>query len=197
MPEPRYPTLDELWRRLEVRQVEPDLVEELEARTHREERGVHRLPAATTVAVVARLLPGTIPPEALAAFLDEHYDRPLGRADDKDGVLPREQLIPAGFTALDAAADDRHGRPFAELEPEQQDALLAVAERGDLPGPDAFDSATWFTRMRGLVLVGFGSDPRGMVVMGYPGPSYRPGHVWLDEGEVAARVARKRGYLQL
>jgi len=35
------------------------------------------------------------------------------------------------------------------------------------------------------------------VFMGYPGPSYKPGHVWLDEGEVAARAARRKGYLRL
>jgi hypothetical protein len=33
-----------------------------------------------------------------------------------------------------------------------------------------------------------------MVEMGFPGPSYRTGHVWLDEGEVAARAQRRRGY---
>ncbi len=197
MAEARYPTLDEFWQRLEVRDVEPDLVEKLRARSRREGQGIHRLPAATTTAVMARLLPATIPPEALASFVDEHFDKQLGRADDKEGVLPREELIPAGLAALDDAAGQRHGAAFAEVSPEQQDALLAEAERGELPGREGFDSSTWFRRLRGLVLVGFGSDPRGMVFMGYPGPSYKPGHVWLDEGEVAARVARKRGYLQL
>jgi hypothetical protein len=33
--------------------------------------------------------------------------------------------------------------------------------------------------------------------MGYPGPSYKPGHVWLDRGEVQARTKRRRGYLEL
>jgi hypothetical protein len=195
--EARFPSEEEFWRRLDVREVDPDLVEKLRARTRREDRGVQRLPAATTTAVVARLLPGTIPPDALAAFLDEHYDRQLGRGDERDGVVPREQLIPMGLAALDDAARQRLGRPFADLASDQQDALLGQAERGDLPGPDGFDSATWFRRARAVVLVGFGSDPRGMVFMGYPGPSYKPGHVWLDEGEVAARAARRKGYLRL
>jgi len=59
--EQRYPTVEEFWRRLEVRGVEPDLRDELRdelrARTSRERGGVRRLPAVTTVAVVARLLP--------------------------------------------------------------------------------------------------------------------------------------------
>jgi hypothetical protein len=81
-----------------------------------------------------------------------------------------------------------------KLSAEQQDALLTAAEKGELPGPGGFDSATWFKRMRGYLLVGDGSDPRGMVEMGFPGPSYKSGHVWLDEGEVAARARRTKGY---
>lgn len=75
--------------------------------------------------------------------------------------------------------------------------MLTRAEQGDLSGPSGFDSATWFKRTRGLLFLGYGSDPRGMVEMGFPGPSYESGHVWLDEGEVAARAARRRGYLVL
>lgn len=197
MPEARFPTAEEFWQRLATRGVEADLVDKLRARTRREERGVHRLPAATTTAVISRLLPGTIPPEAIASFLDENFDRQLGRADENDGLRPRAELIPMGFTALDGAAREREGVTFAELSTDAQDALLAQAEKGELQGPDGFDSATWFKRMRGLALIGFGSDPRGMVFMGYPGPSYKSGHIWLDEGEVAARASRKRGYLQL
>ncbi|HEV3479122.1 MAG TPA: hypothetical protein VG144_06700, partial [Gaiellaceae bacterium] len=81
--------------------------------------------------------------------------------------------------------------------PAAQDALLAQAERGELDAGEWFDSAAWFKRIRGKLLLGYGSDPRGMVQMGFPGPSYKPGHIWLDRGEVAARAKRKPGYLQL
>lgn len=197
MPEPRYPTLDELWRRLDARHVEDDLRAELRRRATQEDAGVSRLPAATTVAVMARLLPGTIPPEALASFVDRVFDRQLGRADDKAGLLPRERLIPVGFDVLDRTATTEQDRPFADLDAAAQDDLLGRAEKGELQGPEGFDSATWFTRTRALALLGLGSDPRGMVFMGYPGPSYRPGHVWLDEGEVEARARRRPGYLTL
>jgi hypothetical protein len=197
VPEPRYPTQQEFWRRLEVREVEPDLREELQARTRREAAGMARLPAETTVAVMARLLPGTIPPEALAAFVDEHFDQQLGRADDRDGLLPRAELLPLGLRLLDNVARSAHGEPFATLTEHEQDALLRRCESGRLGAPDRFDWAVWFRRIRALALLGLGSDPRGMVFMGFPGPSYRPGHVWLDEGEVAARVARRWGHLWL
>ena len=158
---------------------------------------MHRLPAATTVALMARLLPGAVPPEALAAFVDEHFDRQLGRADDREGTLPRSELLPLGVRLLDDVAEAEHRQPFASLESDEQDALLCRAEAGELEAPAGFDWSIWFRRLRGLALLGFGSDPRGMVQMGFPGPSYRPGHVWLDEGEVAARAARRRGYLWL
>jgi hypothetical protein len=194
MPEDRYPTLDEFWHRLEERDVEPDLRAALREHTRREEEAVHRLPASTVTAVAARLVPGAVPPAALARFVDEHFDRQLGRADDKAGVLPRAELIPAGFAALEGAASRDHGSPFADLSGARQDELLAAAERGELEGPEGFDAATWFRRVRSLLLLGYGSDPRGMVEMGFPGPSYKPGHVWLDQGEVAARAGRRRGY---
>lgn len=158
---------------------------------------MHRLPEAVTVAVMARLLPGTVPPEALAAFVDEHFDRQLGVANETVGLLTRDALIPLGFSLLDERAVGQHGRGFADLPAEQQDELLTAAEAGAVEGPDGFDSSMWFQLVRFVTLLGLGTDPRGMVVMGFPGPSYQPGHVWLDEGEVAARAARRPGYLQL
>lgn len=187
----------EFWRRLEVRGVEPDLREELRDRTGREDREVRRLPAGTTTAVMARLLPDTVPARALAVFVDEHFDAQLGRADEREGLLPRGELLPLGLRMLDETAAREHGRPFADLDGAAQDALLSRAERGELAGRRGFDWSVWFRRLRALALLGLGSDPRGMVLMGFPGPSYQPGHVWLDEMEVAARAARSRGYLWL
>jgi hypothetical protein len=201
MPEARYPTLDEFWKRLRVRGTEPDLRGELEARTRREHLGTPRLGrprGAIAAAVAARLLPGSaVPPEALAAFLDETFDRQLGRGDEQAGLMPTPELVPAGLDLVDWFARERHGRGFAALEPPAQDELLAQAERGELEGGERFDSSVWFRRIRGKFLLGYGSDPRGMVQMGFPGPSYKPGHIWLDRGEVAARVKRKPGYLKL
>jgi hypothetical protein len=198
MPEPRYPTLEEFWERLEARNVEPDLRRQLRERLKREQNRVSRVGERdTVVSIAARLLPGDVPPEALAAFLDEAFDKQLGRGDEQVGLLPRDELIPAGFQALDEEARSRHGRSFPELADAQQDELLQAAEEGKLKGPGGFDSSAWFKRTRGLLLLAFGSDPRGMVQMGFPGPSYMPGHIWLDGGEVQARADRKPGYLIL
>lgn len=194
MPDERYPTVEEFWKRLDARRVEPDLRAAFEARVRRGERGTPRLGVergAVAAVVAARLLPGSaVPPEALAAFLDETYDRQLGRGDEQVGVLPTPELIPAGLDLLVQ-------RGFTGLASGEQDALLEQAERGELRGGERFDSSVWFKRIRGKFLLGYGSDPRGMVQMGFPGPSYEPGHIWLDRGEVAARTKRKPGYLKL
>ena len=198
MPDARYPTLDEFWKRLDQRDVEQDLRDELRARARNEGASISRVGAeATVIAVAARLLPGTVPPRTLAVFLDQRFDSQLGRGDERSGLMPRGELIPAGFTALDLAAQGRYGGAFAELDAKQQDELLLEAERGEVSSVEGFDSAVWFSRVRDVLLLAFGSDPRGMVQMGFPGPSYQPGHTWLDVEEVRARAERKPGYLTL
>jgi hypothetical protein len=191
-------SLEEFWAGLEARGVEPDLVETLRARAARDGGPVERVgDRDLVVAVAGRLLPGAVPAGALAAFLDANFDRPLGRGDERVGGLPREELLPAGFAVLDEEARRRHGAAFTELEGPQQDELLRAAERGALSGPERFDAREWFHRVHGLLLLAYGSDPRGMVEMGFPGPSYEKGHVWLTESEVERRAAGARGYLEL
>jgi hypothetical protein len=191
--------LDELFRRLDARGTEIDLRETLRARLRREDRPVRRVGRAdTVVAAMRRLVPSaTVPPEALAAFVDEVFDQQMGRGDEQVGLMARSELIPAGFAALDEAARREHGAGFAAIADGSQDDLLRRAERGELPGPDGFDAATWFARMRELTLLAYGSDPRGMVEMGFPGPTYQTGHVWLDRWEIGSRVRRRPGYLKL
>lgn len=194
----KYPTLDEFWARLLVRRVEPDLAEELRFRTHLEEKPVARVGDQSTVeSVMAVMIPGEVPARALAAFVDENFDKQLGRGDDKAGTLPRAELIPEGFRLLERWSQSQSGLSFHELGEEQQRAALSEATQRKLKGPLGFDSKEWFQRVLELALLGFGSDPRGMVQMGYPGPSYRPGHLWLDRGKVEQRVARRRGYMYL
>ncbi len=191
-------SLEEFFDGLDRRGVEPDLRQTLRERAARTGGARGRAgPPGLLEAVAARLVPGAVPPAVLAAFLDHHFDRQLGRGDERVGVLPREQLIPAGFAVLNEEARRRHHMAFTRIDDQQQAAILSAAERGELTGPDAFDSAEWFRRVFDLLLLGYGSDPRGMVDMGFPGPSYEKGHVWLDEWEVARRAEAAPGYREL
>jgi hypothetical protein len=200
---PRWPSTDEFWAGIERRGLESDLRATLRARADDAGGVITRVGAeATVVAVAARMLPGAVPALVLAAFIDEAFDQQLGRGDERDGVMPRSLLVPAGFAALDAAAAASRGDPqgdaggaFARLDGAQQDELLRRAERGELTGPDRFNSTRWFNHVRELVLLAYGSDPRGMVEMGFGGPTYASGQAWLNSMEVQRRADRAPGYL--
>jgi Gluconate 2-dehydrogenase subunit 3 len=200
MPEPggSVSSLEEFWNGLEARGVEPDLRETLRRRAEGAPRSIRRVgDEALVVAVAARLLPGAVPARHLAEFLDANFDAQLGRGDERVGLLPRDELIPMGFRVLEDEARRRHGSSFAEVPEADQDSLLEAAEAGRLEGPGGFDAGEWFRRVRDLLLLGYGSDPRGMVEMGFPGPSYEKGHVWLSIAEVARRAARAPGHEEL
>jgi hypothetical protein len=200
MPEPGgvVSSLGEFWNGLRRRGVEPDLFDTLKGRADRSTAAVERVgDEALVVAVASRLMPGAVPADVLAAFLDENFDAQLGRGDERIGVMPRAELIPAGFRVLEDEASQRHGSSFVDLPDDARDRLLSDAEEGRLEGPEAFDAAEWFRRVRDLLLLGYGSDPRGMVEMGFPGPSYAKGHVWLGEAEVARRAQRAPGHEEL
>jgi hypothetical protein len=199
MPEPggAVPPLEAFWEGLDARGIEPDLLDSLKARAGRVARPVERVGDGSLVtAVASRLLPGAVPGESLAAFVDEHFDAQLGRGDERIGVMPRGELVPLGFRMLDDEAR-RRGSSFIDLTDSEQDRLLADAEAGRLEGPEGFDAAEWFRRVRDLLLLGYGSDPRGMVEMGFPGPSYAKGHVWLGEAEIARRAEHAPGHEEL
>jgi hypothetical protein len=200
MPDPgrAVSSLEEFWDGLEARGVEPDLRDTLRSRVDGPAGSVDRVgDEGLVVAVASRLVPGAVPGRTLASFLDANFDAQLGRGDERVGTMPRSSLIPAGFRVLGDEARRRHGAPFPELPVADQDRLLSDAEAGLLDGPAGFDAAEWFRRVRDLLLLAYGSDPRGMVEMGFPGPSYAKGHVWLGVAEVARRAARAPGYEDL
>jgi hypothetical protein len=188
-------SLEEFWDGLEARGVEPDLRDQLRSRISEPAGSLERVgDEGVVVAVASRLVPGAVPGRTLAAFLDARFDAQLGRGDERVGLMPRNELIPAGFRVLEDEARRRHGASFSDLPAAEQDRLLSDAESGLIQGPAGFDAEEWFRRVRDLLLLGFGSDPRGMVEMGFPGPSYAKGHVWLGVAEVARRAARAPGH---
>ena len=62
--------------------------------------------------------------------------------------------------AADAYANQRYGAPFAGLEPEQQDAIISLAEQRQLDG--AGDS--FFDTIKQLTLTGYYTSEIGMTV---------------------------------
>ncbi|MFC3607883.1 gluconate 2-dehydrogenase subunit 3 family protein [Stutzerimonas tarimensis] len=88
-------------------------------------------------AICARILPqpGYRPAFALAALVDDklHDNRGDGYRDAR--LPPLRQAWHQGLAALDAEALAKHGRGFARLAAESQDALLRAMQQDELSHP--------------------------------------------------------------
>jgi gluconate 2-dehydrogenase alpha chain len=105
-----------------------------------------------------------------------------------------------GLAALDRAARERFGGPFADCGPEQQDALISDLELGELESFLVPDQRTFFWMLREHAREGLFSDPAhggnrdklGWGVLGHPG-------VWLEhsaEENLATEPVTKGGEIQ-
>ena len=107
-------------------------------------------------ALSERIIPTTDTPGAKDAgvtdyiemMIDEYYE-----PDEREGFLRDLQ-------AADAYANQRYGAPFAGLEPEQQNAIVSLAEQRQLDG--AGDS--FFDTIKQLTLTGYYTSEIGMTV---------------------------------
>lgn len=125
-------------------------------------------------------------------FLDRQMNLPYGHGaywymqgpfhPDADPALgyqlrqtPRE-LYRAGIAAIDHAATQAHGQPFAKLDAARRDAVLAQADQGKL-GADGALAAAFFALLLRNTREGYFADPmyggnRGMAawtMIGFPG----------------------------
>lgn len=161
-------------------------------------------------AAVARLIPADqLGPGALEAGVPEYIDRQMqtpyaageqwymqGPFDDQAPAsmgyqlrLNLQQLVRQGIGQSDALAQSRHGRAFASLKTQEQEALLREIESGkvDFEGVPA---SAFFSALLQLTREGFFCDPvhggnRGMVgwkLVGFPGA--RADFMdWIERGE--------------
>lgn len=65
----------------------------------------------------------------------------------------------AGLDGLEAEAAIRHGRSFADLDPEQQDALLAEIEAGTVSGEWATPAGAFISMLVHHAAEGYYADP--------------------------------------
>ena len=119
--------------------------------------------ATTLEAIVARLIPtDENGPGATEAHAAHDIDRALA-----DALASSREAYAAGLTAMDTYAQRAKGAAFAELEPQDQDAVLRDME----------DSSTFFDLVRTHTIEGTFCDPHyggnanfvGWDLIGYPG----------------------------
>ena len=111
---------------------------------------------ALTAAVSERIIPTTDTPGAIAAEVPAFIEMMLSEwywQSERDMVM-------GGLNAMDASARKTHGKPFAAITPEQQDAILTLAMQQTLSEAPA-DS---FEHLRQLVIFGYYSSEIGCTV---------------------------------
>ncbi|HEY7391252.1 MAG TPA: gluconate 2-dehydrogenase subunit 3 family protein [Bryobacteraceae bacterium] len=127
----------------------------------------------TLEALVDRLAPtDELGPGALEMGAANYIDRSLA-----DFLAAERASIAEGLAAMDAFARASHDAVFAELRPDQKDAVLTAMENGTASGFNG-DSRGFFNRIRRLTLEGMFGDPyyggnrnfAGWDLIRYPGP---------------------------
>ncbi len=145
----------------------------------------------TLRAACARLVPqgDRGRPVDLAAQLDARLA--AGEADGwrYDALPPDGDAFRLALDGLDAAAQDRHGAGFADLEVVGQDALLSAVQAGEMTGDvwTTVNPALFFEELLVEATEDFYSDPLAQEEIGYAGMADRPGWTRIGLGEREAR----------
>lgn len=113
--------------------------------------------AHTLAAVCDRIIPADEDPGATWAGALTFIDRQLAT-----NLKAHRELYAKGLSALERMARKQHGRPFSELPPEAQDALLTLVETGTAPKETwtGVDPREFFDRVVEHTMVSFYGDPR-------------------------------------
>ncbi|MDQ3871035.1 MAG: gluconate 2-dehydrogenase subunit 3 family protein, partial [Chloroflexota bacterium] len=147
-------------------------------------------------AVFARLFPADEnSADATAIGVVSYLDRAL--AGEYADLAATYRL---GLAALDHAARARHGTPFAECDPAQQDGLIGALEREALPECLAPPQGAFFALLRKHLQEGLFADPayggnrdtQGWRFLGHPG-------FWMEnsaEENLARQPVTKGGMIQ-
>ena len=141
-------------------------------------------------ALLDRLLPGVAANIDLAAFVDSHADRAMGRGDRRDGLPPVPELFTAGLKAL-----AQNG--FVDETEAAQRALLQRMRRGEADGELGMPAKDFIDRLLDKALAGYLAHPETWIRIGFSGPAFPEGYAWIGPAQVVARHDKKAGWDKL
>lgn len=141
-------------------------------------------------AVLDLLVPGASPAIDLAAFVDAHAGRPLGRGDRPVDTPPEPNLFRAGLAALSAAG-------FGDMDDERRRALMGRMRHGDADTELGVPAKLFIDRLLDKALTGYLAHPDTWERIGFHGPAYPDGYAWIGLAEIKARHERKPGWESL
>jgi Gluconate 2-dehydrogenase subunit 3 len=162
---------------------------------------------ATLEAVCDRIMPQPERPHPVPIVpwidLQVHEDR--GTGTRYAGLPPQKDCWRFGIAAIDAEARLRHGRPFRDLDPEQQDLILQAMDEGKVEAPEwERVPSRMFMRhvlLRRVVEVYY-AHPAAWSEIGFGGPASPRGYVrlgadrrdsWEGEEDIRTPLRRARG----
>jgi gluconate 2-dehydrogenase gamma chain len=111
-------------------------------------------------------------------YMQGPFQKGTPQQGDQSDLVP-QQRYRLGLAALDAYCKTSHQKSFADLSPEDRDAVLSGLEKGDIALPD-FDGKALFGIVLSNTMEGFFADPiyggnKDMVswkMIGFPGARY-------------------------
>jgi hypothetical protein len=136
------------------------------------------------------LLPGVPAAIDLAAFVDRHTGRPMGRGDRRAGLPPEAELFTAGLAALAAAG-------FAAMDPDDQRSVVGRMRRGVADAELGVPAKDFVDRLLDKALAGYLAHPDTWIRIGFTGPAYPEGYAWIGPAEAVARRDRRPGWDRL
>lgn len=152
---------------------------------------------AVLEAVCARLIPqpDRADPVPIAPWIDDKLQQGRGSGTRYETMPPDGPAMKQGLAALDAESRQRHGRPFAALDPEAADALLAAVQADQVSGdawhglpPDRF-----FAQLLREALEVYYAHPAAWSEIGFGGPASPRGYVRLEADRADPWEARRDG----
>ncbi|MFO0754698.1 MAG: gluconate 2-dehydrogenase subunit 3 family protein [Thermodesulfovibrionales bacterium] len=151
-------------------------------------------------AALARMIPqGPDENIDLAGFVDWAVGKPLGRGDRREGLPPEEVLFRRGIGGIQETSREMFRTDFTALSEDRQDEVLAALQEGSAKGETwrEIPSRQFFVKLLMKALTGYCSHPLAWMRMGFPGPSYPEGYVWIRQSEIRARRSHFPGWKTL
>jgi hypothetical protein len=137
-----------------------------------------------------RLLPGIPAGIDLAAFVDAHTGKPMGRGDRRPGVPAEEQLFAAGLRALADAG-------LVAMGVDEQRALIGRMRGGAADTQLGIPAKDFVDRLLDKALAGYLAHPDAWIRIGFTGPAYPEGYAWIGPAEAIARRDKRPGWERL
>lgn len=158
--------------------------------------------AALLDAMLNRLIPQDPRTEKidLVSFMDWAIPRPLGYGSRREGLPDESSMFREGLKGTDETASAMFsGKKFIELSDVEKDQVLQRIQEGNAEGCvwQSIPSDQFFQSLMRKAVAGYCAHPWTWMRIGFYGPAYPEGYVWITEVETRRRHEKGPGYFTL